>query len=132
MCVKGGYTIKTDPLPGGKRVHVPTIDRRRPHLTALFPPLCADPQRNPLTNVLSRLSPRVLSPFWIGEQGRDRSVRMTSYQDICHTDGVSKTYPRGKKRFENIHLNFLPRVKIGVVGVNGSGKSTLLEIRLSH
>jgi ATP-binding cassette ChvD family protein len=42
--------------------------------------------------------------------------------------GVSKTYPGGKKCFENIHLNFLPGVKIGVVGVNGAGKSTLLKI----
>ncbi|MEL6960500.1 MAG: energy-dependent translational throttle protein EttA, partial [Pseudomonadota bacterium] len=29
---------------------------------------------------------------------------------------------------ENIHLNFLPGVKIGVVGVNGAGKSTLMKI----
>jgi ATP-binding cassette ChvD family protein len=43
-------------------------------------------------------------------------------------DGVSKTYPGGKKVFENIRLNFLPGVKIGVVGVNGSGKSTLLRV----
>ena len=43
-------------------------------------------------------------------------------------DGVSKTYPGGKKCFENIHLSFLPGVKIGVVGVNGSGKSTLMKI----
>tara|TARA_B100000768_G_scaffold100369_1_gene93437 strand:- start:1016 stop:2644 length:1629 start_codon:yes stop_codon:yes gene_type:complete len=43
-------------------------------------------------------------------------------------DGVSKTYPGGKKCFENIRLSFLPGVKIGVVGVNGSGKSTLLKI----
>ncbi|MFT6024249.1 MAG: ATP-binding cassette ChvD family protein, partial [Ascidiaceihabitans sp.] len=42
--------------------------------------------------------------------------------------GVSKTYPGGKKCFENIHLNFLPGVKIGVVGANGSGKSTLMKI----
>ena len=43
-------------------------------------------------------------------------------------DGVSKTYPGGKKTFENIRLSFLPGVKIGVVGVNGSGKSTLMRI----
>ena len=42
--------------------------------------------------------------------------------------GVSKTYPGGKKCFENIHLSFLPGVKIGVVGVNGAGKSTLMKI----
>jgi ATP-binding cassette ChvD family protein len=43
-------------------------------------------------------------------------------------DQVSKTYPGGKKVFENIRLNFLPGVKIGVVGVNGAGKSTLLRL----
>ena len=53
---------------------------------------------------------------------------MASYQYVYHMEGVSKTYPGGKKCFENIHLNFLPGVKIGVVGVNGSGKSTLLQI----
>jgi ATP-binding cassette ChvD family protein len=42
--------------------------------------------------------------------------------------GLSKTYPGGKKVFENIHLSFLPDAKIGVVGVNGAGKSTLLRI----
>ena len=53
---------------------------------------------------------------------------MASYQYVYHMQGVSKTYPGGKKCFENIHLNFLPGVKIGVVGVNGAGKSTLLRI----
>jgi ATP-binding cassette ChvD family protein len=53
---------------------------------------------------------------------------MASYQFVYHMDGVSKTYPGGKKVFENIRLNFLPGVKIGVVGVNGSGKSTLLRV----
>ena len=53
---------------------------------------------------------------------------MASYQYVYHMDGVSKAYPGGKKCFENIKLNFLPGVKIGVVGVNGSGKSTLLRI----
>lgn len=53
---------------------------------------------------------------------------MASYQYVYHMDGVSKTYPGGKKCFENIKLNFLPGVKIGVVGVNGAGKSTLLKI----
>ncbi len=52
---------------------------------------------------------------------------MASYQYVYHMDGVSKTYPGGKKCFENIRLNFLPGVKIGVVGVNGAGKSTLLR-----
>ncbi len=53
---------------------------------------------------------------------------MASYQYVYHMQDVSKTYPGGKKCFENIHLNFLPGVKIGVVGVNGAGKSTLLKI----
>ncbi|NVJ95697.1 MAG: ATP-binding cassette domain-containing protein, partial [Marivivens sp.] len=53
---------------------------------------------------------------------------MASYQFVYFMDGVSKTYPGGKKVFENIRLNFLPGVKIGVVGVNGAGKSSLLKI----
>jgi ATP-binding cassette ChvD family protein len=53
---------------------------------------------------------------------------MASYQYVYFMDGVSKTYPGGKKVFENIRLNFLPGVKIGVVGVNGAGKSSLLKI----
>ena len=53
---------------------------------------------------------------------------MASYQFVYHMDGVSKTYAGGKKVFENIRLNFLPGVKIGVVGVNGAGKSTLLRV----
>jgi ATP-binding cassette ChvD family protein len=53
---------------------------------------------------------------------------MASYQYVYHMDGVSKTYPGGKKCFENVRLSFLPGVKIGVVGVNGSGKSTLMKI----
>ena len=43
-------------------------------------------------------------------------------------EGVAKSYPGGKKCFENIHLSFLPGVKIGVVGANGAGKSTLMKI----
>ena len=53
---------------------------------------------------------------------------MAAYQYVYHMHGVSKTYPGGKKCFENINLNFLPGVKIGVVGVNGAGKSTLMKI----
>jgi len=53
---------------------------------------------------------------------------MAAYQYVYHMQGVSKAYPGGKKCFENIHLSFLPGVKIGVVGVNGSGKSTLMKI----
>ena len=53
---------------------------------------------------------------------------MAAYQYVYHMDGVSKTYPGGKKCFEHIRLSFLPGVKIGVVGVNGAGKSTLMKI----
>ena len=53
---------------------------------------------------------------------------MAAFKYVYHMDGVSKTYPGGKKCFENIRLSFLPGVKIGVVGVNGSGKSTLMKI----
>ncbi|MCP4819203.1 MAG: ATP-binding cassette domain-containing protein, partial [Shimia sp.] len=53
---------------------------------------------------------------------------MAAYQYVYHMQGVSKTYPGGKKCLENIHLSFLPGVKIGVVGVNGAGKSTLMKI----
>jgi len=53
---------------------------------------------------------------------------MAAYQYVYHMQGVSKTYPGGKKCFENIHLSFLPGVKIGVVGPNGAGKSTLMKI----
>ena len=57
---------------------------------------------------------------------------MASYQYVYHMEGVSKTYPGGKKCFENIHLSFLPGVKIGVVGVNGAGKSTLMKIMVGQ
>lgn len=53
---------------------------------------------------------------------------MAAYKYVYHMDGVSKTYPGGKKCFENVRLSFLPGVKIGVVGVNGAGKSTLMKI----
>ncbi|MBP0651571.1 ATP-binding cassette domain-containing protein, partial [Mycobacterium tuberculosis] len=47
---------------------------------------------------------------------------------IYYMHGLSKTYAGGKKVLENIHLQFYPDAKIGVLGVNGSGKSTLLKI----
>ncbi len=53
---------------------------------------------------------------------------MPSRQFVYHMDGVSKSYPGGRKCFEDIRLSFLPGVRIGVVGVNGAGKSTLLRI----
>ena len=61
-------------------------------------------------------------------QAKFLELQMASYQYVYHMQGVSKTYPGGKKCFENIHLSFLPGVKIGVVGVNGAGKSTLMKI----
>ncbi len=51
-----------------------------------------------------------------------------SVKYVYFMDGVSKTYPGGKTVFENVRLNFLPGVKIGVVGVNGTGKSSLMRI----
>ncbi len=53
---------------------------------------------------------------------------MPKYQYIYFMQGLTKAYAGGKKVFENIHLQFYPDAKIGVVGVNGSGKSTLLRI----
>ena len=53
---------------------------------------------------------------------------MSSTKYVFHMESLSKTYPGGKKCFENINLSFLPGVKIGVVGVNGSGKSSLMRI----
>ena len=49
-------------------------------------------------------------------------------QFVYHMQGLSKTWPGGKKVLDNIHLSFYPDAKIGVLGVNGSGKSTLLRI----
>jgi ATP-binding cassette ChvD family protein len=49
-------------------------------------------------------------------------------QVIYHMQGLTKTYPGGKKVLENINLSFYPDAKIGVLGANGAGKSTLLRI----
>ncbi len=49
-------------------------------------------------------------------------------QFIYHMQGLTKTYPGGKKVLDNIHLSFYPDAKIGVLGVNGAGKSTLLRV----
>jgi ATP-binding cassette ChvD family protein len=49
-------------------------------------------------------------------------------QFIYHMSGLTKTYPGGKKVLDNVHLQFYPDAKIGVLGVNGAGKSTLLRI----
>ena len=48
-------------------------------------------------------------------------------QFIYHMQGLSKAYG-AKKVLDNIHLQFYPDAKIGVLGPNGSGKSTLLRI----
>ena len=53
---------------------------------------------------------------------------MNGRQFIYHMDGLSKSYPGGRKVLENVHLSFYPEAKIGVLGVNGSGKTTLLRI----
>ncbi|MGA9488421.1 MAG: energy-dependent translational throttle protein EttA [Methylocella sp.] len=49
-------------------------------------------------------------------------------QFIYHMQGLTKTYPGGKKVLENVNLSFYPDAKIGVLGINGAGKSTLLRI----
>ena len=48
-------------------------------------------------------------------------------QFIYHMQGLTKSYG-SKKILDNIHLQFYPDAKIGVLGPNGSGKSTLLKI----
>jgi len=52
---------------------------------------------------------------------------MSKYQYIYFMQGLTKAYG-AKKILENVHLQFYPDAKIGVVGVNGAGKSTLLRI----
>ena len=43
--------------------------------------------------------------------------------------GLSKTFPGAAKPvLSNIHLQFYPDAKIGIVGPNGAGKSTLMKI----
>ena len=53
---------------------------------------------------------------------------MASYKYIFSLNNLSKTWPGGKKLFDNVNLSFLPNAKIGIVGINGSGKSTFLKI----
>jgi len=53
---------------------------------------------------------------------------MATPQYVYVMNGLSKTYPGGKRVLNDITLAFLPGAKIGVVGVNGAGKSTLLRI----
>ncbi len=49
-------------------------------------------------------------------------------QFVYFMKGLSKTYPPNRKVLDDVHLQFYPTAKIGVLGVNGSGKSTLLRI----
>ncbi|WP_306252952.1 energy-dependent translational throttle protein EttA [Parvularcula sp. IMCC14364] len=52
---------------------------------------------------------------------------MAKYQYIYFMNGLTKAYG-AKKILDNVHLQFYPDAKIGIVGVNGAGKSTLLKI----
>ena len=56
---------------------------------------------------------------------------MASYEYIYYMHGLTKAYPGGKKVLENIHLQFFPDAKIGVLGVNGAGKSDRKSTRLN-
>ena len=47
---------------------------------------------------------------------------------IYYMHGLTKSYGGAKKVLDNIHLQFYPDAKIGMLGPNGSGKSTLLKI----
>src|SRR4028119_1120591 len=43
--------------------------------------------------------------------------------------GLSKTFPGAPKPIlNNVHLQFYPDAKIGIVGPNGPGQSTLMKI----
>ncbi len=53
---------------------------------------------------------------------------MASYEYVYVMNGLSKTFPGGKKVLEDVTLSFFPGAKIGVLGPNGAGKSTLLKI----
>jgi len=53
---------------------------------------------------------------------------MASWQYVYQMNGLSKTYPVGRKVLDDIHLSFFPDAKIGILGVNGAGKSTLMRI----
>lgn len=49
-------------------------------------------------------------------------------QFVYTMNGVGKVVPPNRQILKDIHLNFLPGAKIGVLGYNGAGKSTLLRI----
>src|SRR5690606_28006557 len=61
-------------------------------------------------------------------RGSERAGGMAAGQYIYSMNGLSKSYPGGRKVLENINLSFYPDAKIGVLGVTGAGKSTLLRI----
>ena len=43
--------------------------------------------------------------------------------------GMTKSFPGARKPIlDQVHLQFYPDAKIGIVGPNGSGKSTLMKI----
>jgi len=58
----------------------------------------------------------------------ERDGAMASWQYVYHMNGLSKTYPGGRKVLDDVHLSFFPDAKIGILGVNGAGKSTLMRI----
>jgi ATP-binding cassette ChvD family protein len=53
---------------------------------------------------------------------------VASYQYVYVMKGLNKSYPGGRQILQDVHLQFLPGAKIGVLGVNGAGKSTLMRI----
>src|SRR5204863_6681829 len=61
-------------------------------------------------------------------QSRKASVPMAAQYSFV-MKGMTKTFPGAPKPvLSNIHLQFYPDAKIGIVGPNGSGKSTLMKI----
>jgi sulfate-transporting ATPase len=59
----------------------------------------------------------------------EESERLMAAQYSFVMKGMSKTFPGAPKPvLNNIHLQFYPDAKIGIVGPNGSGKSTLMKI----
>jgi ATP-binding cassette ChvD family protein len=74
-------------------------------------PLGAAPLHQPQAEILKKLFPGA----------------SMARQFVYYMQGLTKSYPT-RKVLDNIHLQFYPDAKIGVLGVNGSGKSTLLRI----
>ncbi len=69
---------------------------------------------------------------------RMTSTTMAKYQYIYHMSGLTKAFSGGKKILEDIHLQFYPDAKIGVVlnypvtwsapHIAGHGKKTWAEV----